>query len=95
MIRRRGRSAQEMAVPHQLGPDPAVIVQPLVPGDRRTWISCGARRRWTVDDGRNTRADAIEVVSKVVNEGGGRSFLASLDSFDNAGVVTFVCSLLI
>ena len=37
----------------------------------------------------------IEVVIEVVNEGGGRSFLASLGLFFNAGVVTLVCSLLI
>ena len=43
-----------------------------------------------MDDGRNARADVVEVVSKVVNEGSGRSFLASLDSFLNAGVVTLV-----
>ena len=40
-------------------------------------------------DGRNARADVIEVVSKVVNEGSGRSFLASLDSFFESGVVIY------
>ena len=40
-------------------------------------------------DGRNARADVIAVVSKVVNEGSGRSFLASLDSFFESGVVIY------
>ena len=51
--------------------------------------------RWTVDDGRNACTDVIKVVSKAVNEWSGRSFLASLDSFLNAGVLTLVRSLLI
>ena len=42
-----------------------------------------------------TRADVIEVVSKAVNEGSSWLFLASLDSFFDAGVVTLVRSLLI
>ena len=33
--------------------------------------------RAVVDDGRNARADVIEVVSKAVTEGSGRSFLAT------------------
>ena len=48
-----------------------------------------------LDDGRNAHADVIEVVSKVVNERSGRSFIASLDSFFDTGVVTLVRSLLI
>ena len=53
----------------------------------------GGRR--AVDDGRNTHATVIEVVIEVVNEGKGRSFLASLGLSFNAWVVTLICSLLI
>ena len=38
-----------------------------------------------MDDGKNDRADVVEVVIKVVNEGIGCSFLASLDSFLTLG----------
>ena len=49
--------------------------------------SCAARAVAVdgMDDGKNDRADVVEVVIKVVNEGIGCSFLASLDSFLTLG----------
>ena len=61
-------------------------------GEHGSCAACGRRGggRWTVDDGRrNARADVIEVIIEVVNEGKGRSFvrsfLVSLGSFFKMG----------